>query len=500
MNIIIIFIESIKVKYLQFFNLTLPYFCCIIVSHISLLKNLSGDENYMQSVKNMTSGSPLKILFSFALPLMVGNVFQQLYTMVDSMVVGNQLGLNALSAIGNGEWLNWLVLSIIQAFSQGFSIRIAQNFGANDIKKLRKNYVTAQKLSIICTVAILCFAFASLKPILHLLNTPDKIFPITVTYLKVIFAGIPIVMAYNFLASVLRSLGDSRTPLKAMIVASLCNIVLDLLFVIVFQWGVAGAAAATLIGQAVSAVICYISLSKIKIIQTPKNERHFDGKIAVKLLKLAMPFAFQNVIISVGGLVVQSVINGYGVLYIAGFTATNKLYGLLEIAAISYGFALTTYVSQNYGANEIQRITKGVNTGALMGIVTAIFISVAMFIFGRHIVGAFISGNPKDTAETIKIAYHYLCIMAAFLPVLYLLHIYRSSLQGLGDTIMPMVSGGAELVMRILAILFLPKLFGTEGLFWAEVLAWAGADVVLLSSYYVRIAQIKNKFVENNSI
>ena len=442
----------------------------------------------MESVKNMTTGSPLRILFSFALPLMVGNVFQQLYTMVDSMVIGKALGLNALAAIGNGEWLNWLVLSMIQGFAQGFSIRLAQDFGANNTGRLKKTYVTSLRLSILCAAVVFCLAFALLRPILRLLHTPAEIFPITVAYLSVIFAGIPIVMAYNFGASVLRSLGDSQTPLRAMIAASICNIVLDLLFVLVFHWGVAGAAAATLIGQAASAAICYLSLRKIEVIQVSKSERRFDRRIAAELLKLAMPFAFQNVIISVGGLVVQFVINGYGVLYIAGFTATNKLYGLLEIAAISYGFALTTYVGQNYGAGDIGRIRKGVRTGVLMGIVTAALISAVMFLFGRHIVGAFISGDPKDAAATVAIAYHYLCVMAAFLPVLYLLHIYRSSLQGLGDTIMPMVSGGAELVMRILAILFLPKLIGNEGLFWAEVLAWAGADVALVSSYYIRMA------------
>ncbi len=445
----------------------------------------------MTSTKNMTFGSPLRILFSFALPLMVGNVFQQLYTMVDSMIVGQQLGLDSLAAIGNGEWLNWLVLSLVQGFAQGFSIRLAQNFGAGDEKAFRKTYAASLKLALICTVCIMCFAFAALRPILRLLNTPSEIFPITMTYLSVIFAGVPIVMAYNFLASVLRSVGDSKTPLYAMIAASLCNIVLDMLFVIVFQWGVAGAAFATLIGQALSAVICYLSLRKLEIIRAPKEERAFEKGLYGKLLKLAMPFAFQNLIISVGGLVVQFVINGYGVLYIAGFTATNKLYGILEIAAISYGFALTTYVGQNYGANKIKRVNKGVHTGAVTGVVTAAVISAVMLLFGRYIVSAFISGKPEDAAATVDIAYHYLCIMSSFLPVLYILHIYRSSLQGLGDTVMPMVSGAAELVMRIAAIFFLPMLIGTEGLFWAEVFAWAGADVVLVASYYIRIAGIK---------
>ena len=444
----------------------------------------------MKSV-NMTSGAPLRILLSFALPLMVGNVFQQLYTMVDSMVVGKVLGIDALAAVGNGEWLNWLVLSMIQGFSQGFSIRLAHEFGADDIPKLKKTYATSLRLSIVCTAGVMCFAFAALRPILRLLQTPDEIFPITVTYLSVIFAGVPIVMAYNFIASVLRSLGDSKTPLIAMIAASICNIFLDLLFVIVFRWGVAGAAVATLIGQSLSAIICYISLRNIDIVRSPKHDQKFEGKIALDLLRLALPFVFQNIIISVGGLVVQFVINGCGVLYMAGFTATTKLYGLLENAAISYGFALTSYVGQNYGANEIKRIGKGVRAGVILGIVTAAAISAAMFIFGRYIVGAFISGEPEDAEATLEIAYHYLCIMSAFLPVLYLLHVYRSSLQGLGDTFMPMISGAAELIMRTGSILLLPKLIGTEGLYWAEVLAWAGADVVLVTSYYVRMARIK---------
>ncbi len=445
----------------------------------------------MTSTKNMTTGSPLKMIFSFALPLMVGNVFQQLYTLVDSMVVGAKIGLDALAAVGNGEWLNWLILGMIQSIAQGFSIRIAQEFGADDIKKLKKTYATSLILTALCTVGIICFAFAALRPILHMLQTPDKIFPITVTYLSVLFAGIPIVMAYNFGASVLRSFGDSRTPLKAMIAASVCNIILDLLFVIVFHWGVAGAAGATLIGQALSALICFLALKKTEIIRTSGIKHGFNGAIAADLLKLAMPFAFQNIIISAGGLVVQFVINGYGVIYMAGFTATNKLYGILEIAAISYGFALTTYVGQNYGAADIKRIYKGVHIGALMGIATAALIGAAMFFFGRHIVAAFISSDdPQDEFAAIKIAFHYLRIMAAFLPVLYLLHIYRSSLQGLGDTILPMVSGAAELVMRVMTILFLPKLIGSEGLYWAEVLAWAGADVILLSGYYIRMSHI----------
>lgn len=445
----------------------------------------------MASVKNMTSGSPLRILLTFAFPLMVGNIFQQMYTMADSMIVGKVLGVHALAAVGNGEWLNWLVVSMIQGFAQGFSIRLSHDFGANDAERLKETYLTSLKLSIGCAAVILCFAFAALRPILRLLRTPEEIFSTAVTYLSVLFVGVPIVMAYNFLASALRALGDGKTPLRAMVIASLCNIALDLLFVMGFHWGVAGAAVATLMGQTISAAVCFGALRKIDVIRTKDAGVRFNRKLAMDLMKLAIPFAFQNIIISVGGLIVQFVINGYGVLYIAGFTATNKLYGLLENAAVSYGYALTTYVGQNYGAGNIDRIGRGVHTAVLVGIVTAGLISAAMLLLGRDIVGLFISGSPEDAAATVEIANHYLRTMAAFLPTLYLLYVYRSSLQGLGDTVMPMVSGGAELVMRTLSILLLPGIIGDEGLYWAEVLAWMGADVVLILSYYIQIARVR---------
>ena len=209
------------------------------------------------ATKNMTTGSPAKLILLFALPLMVGNVFQQLYTVVDTIVVGNALGIDALAAVGNGEWLNWLVLSMIQGFAQGFCIQLAQDFGAGDYKQLHRTYSTAVYLSAICAGVILVLSLSLMFPVLHLLNTPEKIIGTSASYLGVIFAGIPVVMAYNLFAAVLRALGDSKTPLRAMMIASLTNIVLDLLFVMVFHWGVAGAAFATVIGQALSALICF---------------------------------------------------------------------------------------------------------------------------------------------------------------------------------------------------------------------------------------------------
>ena len=301
------------------------------------------------------------------------------------------------------------------------------------------------------------------------------------------FAGIPIVMLYNLLACILRALGDGRTPLNAMIVASFTNIALDILFVLVFHFGIAGAAAATLIAQLISALFCIYHIRKIEILSFRKTDFRFHEGMTRKLLILGSPMAFQNGIIAVGGMIVQSVVNGFGVIFIAGFTATNKLYGLLEIAATSYGYAMVTYVGQNLGAGQIRRIRQGVRSAVIIGTVTAVIIAVIMLLGGKYILSLFISGTPEEYEMTMSIAYYYLAIMSICLPILYLLHVVRSSIQGMGNTVLPMLSGVAEFIMRTLSALLLPALVGQSGIFFAEILAWIGADVILVTSYFVKI-------------
>jgi len=332
---------------------------------------------------------------------------------------------------------------------------------------------------------------AAARPVLLLLNTPDEIIGRSLLYLRIMFWGIPIVMAYNVLASILRAMGDGKTPLHAMVVASAVNIGLDLLFVLVFHWGIGGAAAATLIAQACSSLYCLRSLLKVSILSFEKKDFHLEPYLCRKLMTLGIPMAFQNGIIAVGGMIVQSVVNGFGVLFIAGFTATNKLYGLLEIAATSYGYAMTTYVGQNLGAGKIRRIRQGMKSGLLLAMLTSAVIAAVMLVFGQAILGCFITGTPEEAARTMEIAYHYLAIMSVCLPILYLLHVVRSSIQGMGDTVLPMLSGVVEFLMRTGAALFLPLAMGQEGIFYAEILAWIGADVVLVVSYFARIKGLK---------
>ena len=441
-------------------------------------------------VKNMTEGKPAKLLLTFSLSLVAGNVFQQLYTVVDTMVVGKYLGVSALAAVGASDWLNWLMLGIIQGLTQGFGIKMAQDFGAGREEELRKSVGSAAVLSLLSAVVLVAFGQIVARPVLMLLQTPGEIIEYTLLYLRIMFAGVPIVMLYNLLACILRSLGDSRTPLNAMIVASLTNIVLDYLFVMGFEWGIAGAAAATLIAQAVSSGFCFWHIRKIAFLKMTKGEFRLQKDRTIRLFVLGLPMALKNGIIAIGGIIVQFVVNSYGVIFIAGFTATNKLYGLLEIAGISYGYAMVTYVGQNLGAGKIERIRSGMRAAMGIAMVTSVIIALIMLGLGKYILGLFISGTPAEAEQTMKIAYFYLAVMSFSLPVLYVIHVTRSAIQGMGNTVLPMMSGVAEFVMRTLSVIILPMLFGEVGIFFAETAAWVGADAVLIPSYFAVVRKL----------
>ena len=439
------------------------------------------------NVKNMTSGSPGKLILLFALPLMAGNVFQQFYTMVDAMVVGQIVGVKALAAVGAADWIIWMVQGIVSGSAQGFSILAAQNYGAGKKEDLKKTVGTSYVLMAGIALTVLAVSQAGARPLLTFLNTPADVMDMSMTYIRIIFWGIPVVAAYNTFASILRALGNGRSPLIAMIVAAFINVGLDLLLVGGFGWGVAGAAAATITAQAFSALYCLSVLRKIEDVKIKRADLKGEAGLLSRLAGLGVALAFQNIVISVGGLVVQYVVNGYGFLFVAGFTASNKLYGVLELAAISYGYAMTTYVGQNLGAGDMPRIKKGVKSGAAMAAVTALGIGAVMVAAGKQILSLFISGAPEEARQVLEIAYHYLFIMAVFLVVLYMLHVFRSAIQGLGNTVIPMASGIMELLMRVAAAMILPMFIGQTGIFYAEISAWSGAAVFLAASYFYLI-------------
>ncbi|SFQ50877.1 putative efflux protein, MATE family [Lachnospiraceae bacterium XBB1006] len=438
-----------------------------------------------KSLKSMTEGTPRKLIIAFALPLMAGNVFQQLYTIVDTMVVGRYLGVKALAALGADDWLSWMMLGIVEGFAQGFAIKMAYDYGAKDEKSLKKTIGNSVVIAILFSVGMTIIGEAVAAPALRLLRTKSTIWSDAICYLRLIYLGTPIIMLYNLFASILRALGDSKTPLRAMIVASIVNIGLDLLFVMVFHWGIAGAAFGTICGQLVSSLYCLYYMRKLPLLSLGKSDFRLERKLGGYLLYLGLPMALQNAIIAIGGMVVQSVVNLFSVAFIGGFTAVNKLYGLLEIAATSYGFAMVTYTGQNLGAGNINRVRHGVRSASGIAMVTSVVIMTVILVFGREIVGMFMSGTPKIIKEATDVGYHYISIMAICLPILYELHVLRSTIQGMGNTILPMISGVAEFCMRTGVALIFSMLVGEQGIYFAEVAAWIGSMCVLVPSYVV---------------
>lgn len=440
---------------------------------------------------DMTQGHPGKLLMTFAVPLMVGNVFQQLYTVVDTAIVGQGVGMTALAALGTVDWMNWMYLGVAQGFTQGFSVLMSQKYGQRDQNGLQKALGASARLSIIIAIITAAVGQLALGLFLDLLQVPHDLRPQATLYSRVILLGIPAMMYYNLTASILRAVGDSKTPLKAMAAAALTNIVLDCLAVFVMGWGIAGAAAATVLAQILAGALCSIRIAKTPVLRFGKTHMMPDAQLSRRMMGLGLPVALQNVIIAVGGMAVQSVVNHFDTSFIAGFTATNKLYGLLEIAAISYGYAVTTYTGQNYGAMLWDRIKNGTRWAVIISVATSALIAALMFVFGREITMLFISSESAELAAAAgDTAYHYLCVMAVCLPVLYLLYAYRSALQGMGNTRIPLLSGVVEFVMRVGAAVFIGYTGYQTGIFYAEVLAWAGAALLLAGSYYYHASRL----------
>lgn len=442
--------------------------------------------------QNMTSGKPIKLLFFFALPLMFGNIFQQLYTVVDTAIVGQGVGMDALAALGSVAWLNWLPVGIAQGFTQGFSVKMSQNFGKGDHDALHKTIGASATLSIVIAVIATLVSLVTLPACLDLLAVRPDLRDMAHLYSEILILGIPITMFYNFCSSVLRAVGDSKTPLLAMIAAALINVVLDLLAVYGLHLGIAGAAIATLIAQCAAGFLCTLKIAHIPELRFHPNDMKCSRYDSKNLLKLGIPVAFQNIIITAGGMAVQTVVNGFDTPFIAGFTAAAKLYGVLEIAAISYGYAVTTYIGQNYGARKWDRIKQGVRAAVVLSAVTSAVTTTLMVLFGRPLLMLFISAETAEAAaEAGDAAYLYLFVMSVFIIVIYLLYVYRAALQGMGNTFISMISGIVEFAMRSGVAVIVGITGFKNGIVWAEPVSWFGGAVLLVIAYYYSARRIE---------
>ena len=449
----------------------------------------------MSRTLNMTVGSPMKLLFSFALPLMFGNIFQQLYTIVDTAIVGRGVGMTALAALGTVDWLNWMMLGIAQGFTQGFCIRMSQKFGAQDLDGLKGTLGASVLLTAMVAIAGTLVSQLGLPTFLNWMQVPDYLRSSATLYSRIIMGGFAAVCFYNLCSSTLRAVGDSKTPLIAMVIAAVTNIILDIVAVFVLGWGIAGAAAATVFSQLLSGFLCAVKIAATPELRFEKRHLTLSLLMAKDLMGIGIPAAVKNIIIAAGGMVVQTVVNSFdSVSFIAGFTATNKLYGLLEIAALSYGYAVTTYVGQNYGAGMIPRIRSGVRAANTLALLSSVVICAVMLLFGRQITMLFISREDLALAlEAGETAYRYLTLMSVSLPILYVLYVFMSALQGMGNTVAPMWSAAFELLIRLTVAFAVAQVGMRNGIFWAEVGAWYGGAATQALGYFLQMRKVKRQ-------
>lgn len=445
----------------------------------------------MSHTKDMTSGNPVKLIVAFGLPLLAGNILQQLYNMVDTIVVGRGVGVDALAAVGATGSFNFLVLGFIMGMAQGVSILVAQFFGSKDFRRLRQSITMSAYLSVIVCVSLTIISLLFSRDILIMMDTPSNILDDAVIYINIIFACMSISYIYNFFSGILRAVGDSRNPVIAMVIAFFVNVVLDVWFVMGLHMGVAGAAYATVIAQGVSALYCFVSYMAIHEIRVKKEDWAMNLSLLKDSFFISIPVAIMNSITACGIMILQAGVNHFGTAYVAGYSAASKLIIILEQLGSTFGFACSTYVGQNLGAHRPDRIRYGVKQIAIIMVITHLALGAIMWFISVPILSWMI--GAKETT-VIQYAYQYLKINYIFIFILSILWVYRCSLQSLGDTVLPMVSGIVEFFSRMICTMVLPSVIGFDGIAFSEVAAWTFACFVLVPGFYYRLHQQERKY------
>ena len=440
--------------------------------------------------KNMTEGNPTKLILLFSLPILAGTIFQQMYNLVDTFVVGRVEGVTALAAVSSTGWLDWTLLGLIIGLAQGFAIQIAHSFGAGDEAELRLAAGNSLVLAAVVVTVLEIVAQVFLPSVLTIMNTPADTYGLTLTYLRIVFGGLPMVMGYNLFSGFLRSVGNSRIPMIAITCSAVCNMLLDIIFVGYLHWSVVGAAIATVISQTLSCLICLISVFRLPVFKLSGSDLHLTREISSRLIQLGLPIAFQNLIISVGGLILQSVVNARGFIFMAGYNAASRMQGLMEMAGTALRGAVSTFVGQNYGAKNYDRVKLGLRKSVQIAVMMAVLIGGAVIAWGKPLLNLFIQDDPAIVEQVLVYGYRFLVFMGASLFALYLLFVFRSALQGLGDTVTSMLSGVLELFMRSGCALLLPLFMGEWGVYTAGIISWYGAAILLAISCRKRLNRL----------
>ena len=428
-------------------------------------------------MKDLTKGSPMRLIIMFALPILLGSVFQQAYSFTDTIIIGQQLGKNSIAAVGSTASVVSLMFSTVNGLVTGFSVIIAKNFGAGDHSEMRRAIARTMLFSGIITALIIIGITVFIEPLLHALDTPEAIFSEAKDYLFIVAVGLIVTLIYNLESGILRSVGDSVIPLVILIISAVLNIVLDLLFVCVFHWGVQGAAIATVLAQLVSAVVCFVYLIKRRPFLIVKaQDFSFSGYEAAEMLSSGFGMALMYSIVDIGSIVLQNGINGMGEDIIAAHTAARKILGLLLMPFSAVGATLVTFCSQNRGAGKYSRIKLGIRDGLFLSFGWSTLAIILVYLIGFFFVQLIL----PDTDELItSTALNYLKVNVPFFYPLAVLLGVRSSLQGLGHSIVPIIASFIELGWKICTVIFMIPLFGYFGVILSEPIIWTVCGIMI---------------------
>lgn len=447
-------------------------------------------------VKDLTTGSPAKLILMFTLPLIVGNIFQQLYLLSDTLIVGRFLGVRALAAIGCSGCLMFLMIGFVIGFTGGLTICTGQRFGAKDIEGMRKSAAACAVLSLTIAIIATIIGLFIARPMLMFLQTPAEVLDMATVFLSIIFLGIFATMLFNTSSNLIRALGDSKTPLYFLILGCVLNIILEITFIGVFNWGIAGAGFATVLAQFINGSGCVIYIKKkIPELHFKWSDLKISRQVAWQHLRVGLPMGFQSSIIAIGAIILQVPLNNLGEIAVAAYAAAQKIDMIAVMPLMSFGMAMAAYTAQNYGAGKFDRIKSGVNKCILMSGGFSIFIGIFNILMGPEMIEIFVGEGQQ---QVVDYGHIYLIVNGSCYLILSLLFIYRFTLQGLGQSLIPTFAGIMELVMRAMAGLFLVGQFGYIGACWANPMAWIGSCVPLMITFYITRKSLLKKIALQN--
>lgn len=441
-------------------------------------------------IRDMTTGSPFRLILGFAVPMLMGLLFQQFYSMVDTIIVGKYLGVSALASVGSTSSINFMIIGFCTGVCSGFSIPVAQRFGAGDHHGLRCFVANAGWLSAIFSAVMTIIVCFLCMDILRWMDTPDDIIQGAYDYIFIIFAGIPVTYLYNILAGIIRSLGDSRTPVYFLLLSSVINIFLDLFTILVMGMGVEGAAYATVISQAISGVLCFLYMrSHFPILRMTREERKFNLRMAKILCGIGIPMGLQYSITAIGSVILQTAVNGLGSLYVAAISAGNKLTLFFTCPFDALGATMATWAGQNVGAGKIDRVKEGVKYALLIGCVYAVAAFVILTLFSKYLALLFLDADEVSTIGNVSL---FLFGNSLFYIALVFVNVVRFSIQGMGFSTFAILAGVFEMFARTFAGMCLVPIFGYPAACFASPMAWIAADIFLVPAFLHCIKRLKS--------